>query len=247
MKAQYTLYAYVPGFGRKRISLAKKNVKPPEGATTFYLRYRDETGERHNDSLGTDFRVAVEEVLTRQAARDFEEKTGRPLPVEKKTAKTERAALSGVMKDWLEQKRIAPGIASSTIPTYTYALKKFEEFANGKILNVQDIKREDLFRFSLHLLEEQKLSRRTASHYFACMIIFLKGVGINLHIPVKQWGVPPKRKPQAYTQEQLDSLFLVATAEESLLFKSYLFSGMRNKELAHLTYGDIDFKHSIWN
>jgi integrase len=252
MKAKFSLLAYAQG---KRITLdiAKKNLQPPEGTTKFYLRYTGEDGKRHDDPLGDNFAYALAEVRTREARQEYEQKTGEKLPVpEKKTESTpdkpRGTALKAAIQEWLERKRITPGIAPSTVKLYGFGLAQFEEFARGRIVNVQDITREDLFRFATHLREERKrkLSQRTVSNYFAYMIIFLKGVGIHLNIPVKQYGKPPKRKPQAYTREQLDALFLIATAEEGLLFKSYFYSGMRNKELAHLTYGDIDFKHSVW-
>jgi integrase len=250
MKAKFSLVAYVSG---KRITLdtSKKNLQPPVGATKFYLRYTDENGKRHDDALGDDFAYAWAEIRTREARQEYEQKTGEKLP-EKKTevtpVKPKGTPVTVAIRDWLEQKRITPGIAQSTVNLYGFGLAKFEEFAKGRIANVEGITKEDLFRFATYLREERerKLGPRTVSNYFAYMIIFLKGLGIHLHIPVRQYGKPPKRKPQAYTQEQLDALFLVATAEESLLFKSYLFSGMRNKELAHLTYADINFKHSIW-
>lgn len=248
MKATYSLYAYIPGSGRKRISLAKRIPQPPNGATTFYLRYRDASGKRQDEPIGSDFLQAVEEARSRQAVRQYEETTGKQIHSrgELKPKAPERTLVTVAIQNWLEHKRITPGIAPSTVKLYGFGLAKFEEFAKGRIAHVQDITREDLFRFATYLREERKLGRRTVSNYFAYMIIFLKGLGIHLKIPVKQYGKPPKRKAQAYTQEQLDALFLAANQEESLLFKSYFYSGMRNKELANFTYGDIDFKHSIW-
>jgi integrase len=247
-KPRYSLWAYVRGEGRVRVALNKKNSGAPQGATTYYLRYT-ENGKRHDESLGTDFAYAVAEARRRDGVQEYEKLTGEKFP-EKKTEpglqKSKGTPLGVATQNWLEQKRITPGIAQSTIALYGFGLAKFERFAKGHIQNVQDVTREDLFRFAAHLREQEKLSRRTASNYFRYMIIFLKGVGIHLNIPVSQWGEPPKRKPQAYSQEQLDALFLVASEEESLIFKTFLFSGMRNKELANLTYADIDFKHSIW-
>ena len=93
-------------------------------------------------------------------------------------------------------------MATSTIKLYAHSLALFEEFAKGHIVNVQDVTREDMFRFSLYLREERKrkVSRRTASGHFRYMIIFLKAAGVHLHIPVKQWvREPPKRKPRKRT------------------------------------------------
>jgi integrase len=37
------------------------------------------------------------------------------------------------------------------------------------------------------------------------------------------------------------------TRDDRLLLKSLLYSGLRDGELQHLSYGDIDVKHSLWN
>lgn len=249
MKAKFSLLAYAKG-KRLTLDISRKNLQPPPGTTKFYLRYTDSNGLRRDEPLGDNFAHALAEVRTREARQEYEEKTGEKLP-EKKTEpvpdKPKGVSLRVSIRNWLEQKRITPGIAAGTVKNYTFGLARFQEFAEGRIHSVQDMTREEMFRFAAHLREKHELSRRTTFNYFLDVMIFLKASGVHLHIPIKQWGEPPKRKPQMYTQEQLDALFLAASAEESLLFKSFLFSGMRNKELAHLTYGDIDFKHSIWS
>ncbi len=248
MKAKFSLLAYASG-KRTTLDITKKNLQRPVGATAFYLRYTDENGKRHDDPLGNNFPHALAEVRRMEAAQEYEQKTGEKLP-EKKTDLTSEESgntpLTDAIRDWLEQKRITPGMAVGTIKIYGFALATFKEFAKGRIKKVQDVTREEVFRFSAYLRDERKLKPRSVFHYCRVITIFLKGVNFPLVITSKQLGEPPKRKPQAYSQEQLDVLFLAAKGDEGLLFKSFLFTGLRNKELAHLTYGDINFKHSIW-
>ena len=46
--------------------------------------------------------------------------------------------------------------------------------------------------------------------------------------------------------EEVKKMMASANGENRLIMASLLVSGFRNNELAHLTYGDVDFEHSIW-
>jgi len=250
MKAKFSLLAYVSG-KRVTIPIKKGAASPPQGATRFYLRYTDEFGKRHDDSLGTDFALALAEVLSLEARTEYERKTGQKLPA---VPQPQKKTLTDQIKDWLELKKITPGTAPNTIKTYTRTMKHFLAFAEtrGAIHFAADMTREEMFRFSVYLRAERKKNGRprfkplSIYSHFANVMIFLKAQNIHLAIPKKQWGKPAPRKAQKYTTEELDALFLHASEEESLLFKSFFYSGMRNQELGYLTYADIDFKTSIW-
>lgn len=257
MKSKFSLLAAASG-KRVTMDVTCKNPQPFPNASKYYLRYTDENGKRHDDPLGANFFHALAELRTREARQDYERKTGEKFPEKKTDGDDEVEPVSGTLMvqidKWIGQKRITPGMAQTTCERYLRGLTLFKQYVTfaklhgiHKITCAKDVTREDAFRFSAYLREQCKLGPRTAFNYFRYLMMFQKGVGCDLKIPVKQWGEPPKRKPQAYTQEQLDALFLHATSEESLLFKSFLFSGMRNKELANLTYGDIDFRNTVWS
>ena len=76
---------------------------------------------------------------------------------------------------------------------------------------------------------------------------------------IKKGDWPPKteRDPDAYTEEEIDKMLKFAagtfrgiaekageTRDDRLLLKSFLYSGLRDGELQHLAYNDIDVKHS---
>lgn len=246
MKAKFSLLAYVNG-KRVTINTSKKNPQPPEGATRFYLRYTDETGKRHDDPLGDNFAYAWAEVRRLDAARDYEQKTGEKLPVEKKTEDhpavspevSNRTKLAAQIESWLSRYQ-----RPNTLKSFRSTMRKFEESCSRKLL--EDITREDLFKFSRDL-EAEGLAPQTVFTSFCIVMTFLKQSGIRLGITAREWPSFDPRDVETYTTEELDALFLAATSEEGMLFKSFFYTGMRNQELAHLTYADIDFKHSIWS
>lgn len=245
MKAKFSLLAYVDG-KRITIDIGRKNPEMPPGSTRFYLRYTDENGKRHDDTLGNNFAYAVAEVRRMDAAREYERKTGEKLPIpEKKTEELNevevlgRTRLAAQIETWLK-KYPRP----STFNNFRRALREFEKSCGRKFLD--EVCREDLFEFA-RKMEGRGLAPQTIHTAFCGVMTFLKQSGIRLGILTKDWPSFDPRDVESYTTDELDALFFTATAEESALFKSLLFTGMRNQELAHLTYADIDFKHSVWS
>ena len=147
----------------------------------------------------------------------------------------------------------------ATSAAYNRSLELFQ--ASCKRLNVSDVKREDLLQFKTYL-KKQELSGRTIYNNFLNVCIFLAWA----KHPAKEMGIkkgdwPPKveRDPEAYTEEEIDKMLKVASGtfrgkarkdsekrDDRLLLKALLYSGLRDGELQHLAYGDIDEKHSLW-
>ena len=260
MKAKFSLIALLENGS----CVTVKDGKKPPTATRFYVRYSDEQG-RHEESLGPDFRLAQKQIETREATRIYEKSTGTKLPPREpdEPLAPDKKTIREAVKAFLAKKSITPDIAENTVENYSQATGHFLRFMADesnphKCQFLTDIEQDDMFRFSA-FLKKEGYKRSSVYSYFLTTMIFLKASGIRLGIPSKQWGKPPKRPAQAYTPEQLDAFFEAALRlptdsrstftgpELVLIFKSFLYTGMRNQELAHLVYGNIDFKHSLWS
>src|SRR5258708_8568767 len=93
-------------------------------------------------------------------------------------------------------------------------------------------------------------------------MIFFKWCGVKVGIKRNDWPDFSEREPEEYVEEEIVALLNAADTEarhapksprhersqtdERLLFNSFLCSGLRAGELSNLTYGDIDFQHSVW-
>ncbi len=97
--------------------------------------------------------------------------------------------------------------------------------------------------------------------------VFLKWCGVNAGVKKNDWPAKPEREPEEYSDEELVALLNAADNEENLhlpkhsrglaklphwgserlLLNSFLCSALRSGEMAHLTYANIDFKHSVWS
>jgi integrase len=147
----------------------------------------------------------------------------------------------------------------ATWAAYNRSLELFQ--ASCKRLNVSDVKREDLLHFKAYL-KKQEFSGRTVYNNFLNVCIFLawaKHPAEGLGIKKGDWPVKEERDPEAYTEEEIDRFLKAAsgtfrgiakkaeeTRDDRLLLKSFLYPGLRDGELQHLSYNDIDVKHSLW-
>jgi integrase len=128
-------------------------------------------------------------------------------------------------------------------------------------LNVADVGRADMLAFKTYL-KRQKFSGRTLYNHFLNITIFFvwaKGEEDTLGLNDNDWPEKPERDPEAYTEDEIKKLLETAAGtfrglerkeeekkDDRLLLWAFMNSGLRDGELAHLTYGDIDVKHSVW-
>jgi integrase len=153
----------------------------------------------------------------------------------------------------------------ATWAAYTRSLELLQ--ASCKRLNVTDVKREDLLQFKTYLKKQEfsgrTFSGRTIYNNFLNVCIFFawaKHPAKDMGIKKGDWPPKPERDPEAYTVEEIDKMLKVASGtfrgirkrageerDDRLLLKAFLNSGLRDGELQHLAYGDIDVKHSLWH
>jgi integrase len=147
----------------------------------------------------------------------------------------------------------------ATWAAYNRSLELFLE--SCKRLYLSDVKREDLLQFKTYL-KKKEFKGRTIYNNFLNVCIFLawaKHPAEGLGIKKGDWPAKEERDPEAYTSEEIDKLLKVASGtfrgmakkdgekrDDRLLLKAFLYSGLRDGELQHLSYGDIDVKHSLW-
>jgi integrase len=139
-----------------------------------------------------------------------------------------------------------------TYQSYANTLAMFRE--SCRKTDLAQVDRADIIAFKSWLKSKtyddgSKMSRRTWYKNFLNVSVFFKWAGrsfISMGIKKGDWFPKPERDPEAYTSEELTALFSAAEEDERLVLKSLLNTGFRSGELAHLTYGDIDSRHSIW-
>jgi integrase len=130
-----------------------------------------------------------------------------------------------------------------------------------KKLNVGEVGRTDMLHFKTYLKHKKFAGRTLYNHFLNITIFFVwaKGEEDTLGLKDSDWPEKPERDPEAYSEDEIKDLLEAAAGtwrgierkkdekrDDRLLLWAFLNSGMRDGELSHLTYGDIDTKHSLW-
>jgi len=111
---------------------------------------------------------------------------------------------------------------------------------------LSDVDRKDLLAFKTYLAKDSGLSPNSQHNSFLSAMIFLKWANHKVEIETEEWPQPEQRKVEEYSLEEVQKMLANTNEEGRLIMLCLLSSGMRNNELAHFTYGDIDFEHSVW-
>jgi integrase/recombinase XerD len=233
--------------GRIRPDVVYVNDKPEthrEG--TYYLDYR-EGEKRIRISVGKNAQDASAARDRRQAELNAV-KAGAtladsPVTVGGQTKRSLRAAIDTYLDTIQANKKKKTHYAYKTSLTY------FEESCHK--LYVEDIERTDLLKFKTHLVTKYGLTDRTCWNKFSNVMSFLKDQGVSrvkdnhgqLSPLVKKddWPTFAEKRPVIYEQGELDKLFAACTDEELIWFRFFDTTGMREQEVMHCSWSDIDF------
>lgn len=127
---------------------------------------------------------------------------------------------------------------SKTHAAYRVALDYFLESCRKPRL--EDVERRDLLEFSAFLRDRKKLAPRTVASKFENVLSFLKSRGIRGLVTKGDWPRYTEDEPEIYEREDLDRFFEACDAEERLWFEFFLMTGMREQEVTHATWSDLN-------
>ena len=245
-KASIWLYVKTPAGWRYCKPVIGKNnrIKPgwahvnsheenhPEAS--YYVRWREgkRTIWRRCESLGD----AVAEAELKRAVL---------------VARVHGVAVEGIPEDWplmmvyempryLEEYRLANRPRSHALMKQT--LEEFHKFAGKNIIT--QITRLDLLRYRQWLID-RKRSDRTASNKMLRVGQFLRSVKKQKPgegLVTERDGKYEEKEPEVYTEDELKKFFEHCNPFQYAVFKTYLMSGLRRKELENLTWDCVDLK-----
>jgi integrase len=229
------------GYPWKRANDRYKNGQPKVSPNSFEyaLRYTLD-GDRYFRTFKT-----VENLMATLAQVEVQihaAKNGIQLvnPLSAKQRTNQESLVSAVQRYTDEVK------ANKSHRTWTAYHNSLRHFvASCRKPTVQQVVREDLLAFKTYCksLEHEE---GTIYNNFLNVMVFFKWANRPTGVKAEDWPKKPKSDPKEFSDEELEAMLKVADSEERLILKSFLFSAMREGELAHLTYGDIDFRDSLW-
>src|SRR5712691_12088941 len=207
-----------------------REERHPEGA--YYLEWR-EGSKRVRLSVSKDAADAGARRLRKEAELNA---LNNGVPVVPENGQNGHRSVAASVAEFLDETKLTK--KPKTLAAYTTALNYFQESCPK--LYVEDIERSDLLKFSAFLRDEKELHPRTCWNKFSNVMSFLKAQGIRGLVGKNDWPRFVEEEPEVYEREELDSLFAVCDDEERLWYEFFLMTGMREQEVMHCSWNDIN-------
>lgn len=206
-----------------------------EGA--YYLEWR-EGKRRVRLSVGKDPQDAATQRLRKLAELNAINNGVVVVPTNGNGAQSIAAAVA----DYLEEVRLSK--KPKTHAAYSVALSYFVESCHK--MTVPEINRKDLIKFAAFLRDKKEQSPRSVYNKFENVMTFLKSHGLRGLVSKNDWPRFVEEEPEVYEKEELEKLFKVCSSEERLWFEFFLMTGMREQEVMHVTWSDVNLtRHTV--
>jgi integrase/recombinase XerD len=149
-------------------------------------------------------------------------------------------SITAAVVDFLYETKLSK--KPKTLAAYSTALTYFSESCHK--LNLEEIDRKDLLKFSAFLRDDKEQAPRSVYNKFENVMTFLKANGIRGLVGKNDWPRFTEEEPEIYEQEELDKLFAMCDAEERLWYEFFLMTGMREQEVMYAYWSDINLTAS---
>ena len=207
----------------------------PEG--NYYLRFRRVGNSRQGWSLvGKNPEEAVRQ-QKQMAAMLSLRRSG--IAFAEPVKENSRSLLSAITEYSAE---IATQKSRRTASVYGLALARFKKCCKKRRL--ADISRQDLMEF-ITFLRDEGLSDRSVHNGLERILTFLRWCGITGLLTRNDKPKYTAKKVDAYDDKELADLYSASSQEEKLLWQFFVHTGMREGEVAHVYYSDVNFNSKV--
>jgi len=200
-----------------------------EGA--YYLEWR-ENGKRRRLSVGKNAGEAMAQRLRKEAELNARNHGVSIAP----TTTNGKRSLAGAVAEYLEEIKLSK--KPKTHAAYSTALAYFQESCAK--MNLEDIDRKDLLKLAAFLRDEKEQSPRSCWNKFSNVMTFLKAQGIRGLAMKNDWPRFVEEEPEIYDKEDLEKLIAACDTEERMWFEFFLMTGMREQEVMHAEWPDVN-------
>jgi len=211
-----------------------KEERHPEGA--YYLEWR-QGSKRVRLSVGKDAADASTRRLRKEAELNA---VNHGITVGSDDEQNGHRSITGAAADFLDETKLTK--KPKTWAAYSTSLAYFVESCPK--LYLEDIARGDLLKFSAFLRDEKGQSPRSIYNKFENVMTFLKAQGIRGLVGKNDWPRYVEEEPEIYEREELNRLFAACYAQERLWYEFFLMTGMREQEVMHCSWEDINLTRS---
>ncbi|HEY1270400.1 MAG TPA: site-specific integrase [Terriglobales bacterium] len=207
-----------------------RQERHPEGA--YYLEWR-EHGRRVRLSVGKD----AQDAAARRQRKEAElHALNNGVAVIPENSQNGHRSLAASVAEFLDETKLTK--KPKTLAAYTTALNYFTDSCPK--LYLHDIERHDMLKFVAFLREKKLQSPRSVYNKFENVMTFLKAQGIRGLVGKNDWPRFVEEEPEVYEKEELAKLFKACDASERLWFEFFLMTGMREQEVMHSSWEDVN-------
>jgi integrase/recombinase XerD len=210
-----------------------KEERHLEGA--YYLEWR-EGSKRVRLSVGKDSADATSRRQRKEAELNAVNNGVSVVP----DGQNGHRSVAGAVADFLDETELTK--KPKTLSAYSTALKYFVESCHK--LNLEEIERRDLLKFSAFLRDEKDQAPRSVYNKFENVMTFLKAQGIRGLAGKNDWPRFTEEEPEIYEREELNKLFAKCDVEERLWYEFFLMTGMREQEVMYTYWSDVNLAAS---
>jgi len=146
--------------------------------------------------------------------------------------------VSAAVAEYLDEIKLSK--KPKTLAAYSKALEYFTQSCHK--LHLEGIDRRDLLKFAAFLRDDKDQSPRSTYNKFENVMGFLKAQGIRNIVQKNDWPRFVEEEPEIYEREDLDKLFKACDAQERLWWEFFLCTGMREQEVMHTYWSDVNLK-----
>jgi integrase/recombinase XerD len=199
---------------------------------TYYLDWT-EGDKRRRRVVGPDPKEAARERLKLEAVL-----AAKNNGVELAAAKDGRRTIADAAADFLEDTQLTKKV--KTLAAYSVALRYFQESCRKTY--VDEVDRRDLLKFCAFLRDKKEQAPRSVANKFENVMSFLKRNKVRDLIGKNDWPKFVEAEPEIYDRADLDKLFAACDDEERLWYEFFLMTGMREQEVQHTYWSDINLQ-----
>jgi integrase len=219
--------------GRPKPELVMIEGKPRRSTTgTFYLQWR-ENGVRRTRPIGTSPREALDawQLQSGILAGEIE------APEEEPSTASNSTTIRAAVESYLAEVKATKGEA--TWRAYTADLAWFQKISKKHY--VDQLGRSDAMKLFAAGRDED-LNQKTINKRVIVMLQAMRRAGANIQLHKGDWPRTVDKRVEIYDPEDLKRFFVACDPDERLIFQTFLCSGFRSRELACLTWEDVDRK-----
>ena len=222
--------------GKPRPEAVLIDGEPVKGTTgKFYLDFRQD-GKRIQKPCGSTPREALDEWRKQQAILDgvieAPEEESAPLPLD-------HLSIASAAATFLDQ--VLATKTAGTYDAYRSDLNWFKEHVRHR--TVGKVNREEILRL-LGKGREMGLAQSSINRRVMIGLLALRNAGSELRLKKGDWPKVPESDVEIYEPEELEWFFAACNPTEKIIFQTFLLSGFRMREVATLTWNDVDERRS---